>query len=318
MKIFLEFQENSHLFYKIVILTKIYEPIMKIPLFLLLISTISTSTSAQLANQPRSRFIFLPEGLNFAPLRANIQEPRIGVFKFLDAGEMKVDIGNTIDVFGFQIPAKGIILSTGIDFFAYAFTTGAQGLRLQIDAIDGFFGGNLSFSKESERSKIQARLRILHHSAHLVDGHYNLNTNTWLDNRGPIPFTKDFGELVLAHLISKPFGNLRYYGGISYAILVRPTDLKRFEYLGGAEVYFDNIIDSVFNNPTNIYLAYNLSVNGMPKHIGSNQIQVGLKFGRWYSKGPSIYLAYYSGNHMFGEYFNKRLQTVGLGFTVDF
>ncbi len=291
---------------------------MKILPFLLLISTISTSTSAQVANQSLSQFIFLPEGLNFAPLRANIQEPRIGVFKFLDAGEMKVDIGNTIDVFGFHIPDNGIKLSAGIDFFAYAFTIGAQGLRLQIDAIDGFFGGNLSFSKEAEESKIQARLRILHHSAHLVDGHYNLNTNTWIDNRKPIPFTKDFGELVLAHMVTQPFGNLRYYGGVSYATLVRPADLKHLEYLAGVEVYFDNIIDSVFNNPTNIYLAYNLSVNGMPKYVGSNQIQFGFKFGKWYLKGPSIYIAYYTGNHMFGEYFDKRLQTVGLGFTVDF
>lgn len=291
---------------------------MKILPFLLLISAISTSTSAQIAHQPRSQFIFLPERLNFAPLRANIQEPRIGVFKFLDAGEMKVDIGNTIDIFGFHIPDNGIKISAGIDFFAYAFTTGAQGLRLQIDAIDGFFGGNLSFSKETEHSKIQARFRILHHSAHLVDGHYNLSTNTWLDNREPIPFTKDFGELVIAHVVSKPVGNLRYYGGISYATLVHPSDLKRIEYLGGVEVYFPHIIDSVFNNPTNVYIACNLSVSGIPKYIGSKQIQVGLKFGKWYSKGPSIYVAYYTGNHMFGEYFDKRLQTVGLGFTVDF
>ena len=231
---------------------------------------------------------------------------------------MKVDIGNTIDVFGFHMPEKGIKLSAGIDFFAYAFTTGAQGLRLQIDAIDGFFGGNLSFSKQTERNKIQARLHILHHSAHLVDGHYNLNTNSWIDNREPIPFTKDFGELVIAHVVSQPIGDLRYYGGISYATLVRPADLKRFEYLGGIEIYFPHIIDSAFNNPTNIYLAYNLSVTGLPEYVGSNQIQVGLKFGKWYSKGPSIYLAYYNGNHMFGEYYDKRLRTVGLGFTVDF
>jgi hypothetical protein len=291
---------------------------MKILPFLLLISAISTSTSAQIAHQPRSQFIFLPERLNFAPLRANIQEPRIGVFKFLDAGEMKVDIGNTIDIFGFHIPDNGIKISAGIDFFAYAFTTGAQGLRLQIDAIDGFFGGNLSFSKEAEESKIQGRLRILHHSAHLVDGHYLTESNTWIDNRKPIPFTKDFGELVIARLISKPFGNLRYYGGISYSTLVRPADLKRFEYLAGIEIYSPHIIDSVFNNPTNVYIACNLSVSGIPKYIGSKQIQVGLKFGKWYSKGPSIYIAYYTGNHMFGEYFDKRLQTIGLGFTVDF
>ncbi len=267
---------------------------------------------------PTTQIIFLPEGINFPSLRSNITEPRIGIFKFLDTGEMKIDIGNTIDILVFQIPDHGIKISVGIDFFAYAFTTSGQGLRLQIDAIDGFFGGNLSLCKEAEQNKIQARLRILHHSAHFVDGHYNFNTDTWLDNRKPIPFTKDFGELVLSHVVSRPFGNFRYYGGFSYATLVRPPVLKRFDCLGGVEVYFDNIIDSILNQPTNIYLTYNLSIIGVPKYIGSNQIQIGLKFGKWYSKGPSIYMAYYTGNHMFGEYYDERLQTVGLGFTVDF
>ncbi|MDI6766366.1 MAG: DUF1207 domain-containing protein [Bacteroidota bacterium] len=285
---------------------------------LILCLSITLTLMNKLDGQQSAQIIFLPEGINFPPLRSNITEPRIGIFKFLDNSNMRIDIGNTINLIMLEIPGLQTRFTAGIDFFAYALSTGAEGLRLQIDAIDGFFGGNLSFSKQTERNKIQARLRILHHSAHLVDGHYNLNTNTWLDNREPIPFTKDFGELVLAHVVTKPFGNLRYYGGISYATLVRPAVLKRFEYLGGVEIYFDNIIESVFNNPTNIYLAYNLLINGMPKYIGSNQIQVGLKFGKWYSKGPCIYFAYYSGNHMFGEYYDKRLQTVGLGFTVDF
>ena len=80
-----------------------------------------------------AQFVFLPPGLHFAPLRANVKEPRIGVFKFLDAGEMRVDIGNSVDLFGYEIPSAAVKLTAGIDFTAYAYTTGAQGLRLQID-----------------------------------------------------------------------------------------------------------------------------------------------------------------------------------------
>ncbi|MBI3195535.1 MAG: hypothetical protein HYZ34_13875, partial [Ignavibacteriae bacterium] len=133
--------------------------------------------------------MFFPSGLNFMPFKANVAEARIGVFKFTETEEMKVDIGNTVDVFGYDIPLSNIKLRVGADFFAYALTTGAQGLRLQIDAVDGFFGGNISFSQTTDSNIIlQSRLRILHRSAHLVDGHYVTPTHSWIDNLEPIPY----------------------------------------------------------------------------------------------------------------------------------
>ena len=291
---------------------------MKLLVKLILFSAFSLHLFAQENKRQPMEFIFLPNGINFAPLKAHINEPRIGVFKFLDDSKMKVDIGNTIDVFGLSIPDSRSKFTAGIDFFAYAYTTGAQGLRLQIDALDGFFGGNLSFSKYFDEETIQARLRILHHSAHFVDGHYNLNTNSWLDNREPIPFTRDFGELVLAHRIDRANRAARYYAGLSYATLARPAIVKRFAYLTGIEVYFYDIIGRIAGQKTNLFCAYNVSLTGMPGYSASHQVQVGIKFGEWYKKGPTIYLAYYSGRHMFAEYFDQRLKTIGLGFTVDF
>ena len=261
-------------------------------------------------------FIINPPGLNIAPLKANIEEPRIGVFKFLDAAEMKVDIGNSIDVFGYSDPETEVRITAGIDFMAYAFTTGAQGLRLQIDALDGFFGGNLSFSKAVGSQILQLRLRLLHHSAHFVDGHYDETTGTWIDNREPVPYTKDFGELVGAYLVEKENLTLRPYAGFGYATLIRPAEYDRFSYLAGIEIALG--VATIASQKLNIYAAYNISVEGTPELIGSHQIQVGTKLGGVYGKGPSIYLAYYTGNHMFGEYFGERLTTTGLGFTVDF
>jgi hypothetical protein len=266
---------------------------------------------------PSTGFVFLPEGHLFAPLRANIEEPRIGVLKFLDAAEMKVDIGNAIDVFGLNY--ETFKLTAGIDFMAYAFTTGAQGLRLQIDALDGFFGGDLSgilfLSKEEQ---LQIRMRILHLSAHMVDGHYLPASNSWIDNRAPIPFTRDFGELTIAHVLTPSFGILRYYGGLSYATLVRPAAIRRFAFLAGYEIVCDRLFGTVADKPTNIYFAHHIGVMGIPAYTTTNTIQAGVKFGRWFERGPSFYIEYYAGMHMFSEYFNERLRTIGLGFTVDF
>lgn len=291
---------------------------MNVYLLLIFLLTAIPIVSAQTTAGPETKFVFLPPALHFTPLKANIQEPRIGVFKFLDAGEMKVDIGNSIDVFELNIPTKKIKFTVGIDFMAYALTTSAEGLRLQIDAIDGFFGGNLSFSKSIDEQNIQSRLRILHHSAHFVDGHFNATTNTWINNRPPIPYTRDFGEIIAVHSLTQSFGYIRYYGGISYAALVRPSDIKRYAYQGGIELVFDKLFGTILEQPTNLFCAYNLSLLGTPAYSSANQIQVGAKFGNWFKKGTTIYLAYYNGRHMFAEYYSDRLTTIGAGFTVDF
>jgi hypothetical protein len=284
--------------------------LLSLPFFFLLVPEALSQTDTS------AGFRINPPGLNVAPLKANIEEPRIGVFKFLDAAQMKVDIGNSIDVAGYSDPGSALKVTAGIDFMAYAFTTGAQGLRLQIDAIDGFFGGNVSLSKAVGTQTLQLRLRILHHSAHFVDGHYDETTGTWIDNRAPVPYTRDFGELAGAYLVEKDDLTLRPYAGIGYATLIRPAEFNRFSCLAGVELAFGT--GTIAGEKLNIYGAYNVSLEGTPEFIASQQIQAGAKLGDFYGKGPSLYLAYYTGNHMFGEYYGERLTTTGLGFTVDF
>jgi hypothetical protein len=280
------------------------------------LATLIVFTLVTTASGKEEGFRFLPPGLQFFPLRAAIPEARIGLFKFLDASEMKVDIGNTIDVFGYETPSW--TLTAGIDFMAYALTTGAQGLRLQIDAVDGLFGGNLTASHTSGLQTLQIRLRLLHHSAHLVDGHYLTEEQRWIDNRVPIPYTQDFGDLVVASVVRPSFGVIRSYAGVSYATLVRPDVLRRAGIFGGMELVFKGLAGSVDGQPASPYLAYTLTLDGAPTYIGSQFLQAGMKFGEWFGKGPSLYFGFYSGRHMFGEYFNERLTTVGAGFTVDF
>lgn len=285
---------------------------------LLIIIILTSAFSQEEMRDTQNRFEFLPAGLHFSPLRANVQEPRIGVFKYFGTANLKVDIGNTIDVFGYSIPSPSLRFTAGIDFMAYAFVTGAQGLRLQIDALDGFFGGNITVSKQEDESRLLLRLRILHLSAHMVDGHYSLRAKQWIDNREPIPFTKDFGELVVANVIENASTTVRYYGGISYATLVRPVELERFAFLVGIELSNSEILGSVLSHDASPFIANHFTVSGNPVFTGNNQTQIGIKFGSWNGKGVVLYLAYYTGNSFFSEYFDERVQIVGAGFTVDF
>lgn len=261
---------------------------------------------------------FLPSGLHFLPLKANFQEARVGVFTYFGTSNLKVDIGNTIDVASMTVASSQLRLTIGIEFMAYAYTTGAQGLRLQVDAIDGFFGGNVAVSQQNGESHLCGRLRILHQSAHMVDGQYFLGTNQWLGNRRPIPFTRDFGELTVAHELRPQRFSLRYYGGTSYATLVRPSELKRFSVLAGFELAIGELLGKVLGHRTNVFFADHFTLTGAPNYAASNQLQVGVKFGRWHGKGIVFYLSYYAGNNFFGQYYNEKVTIAGAGFTVDF
>jgi len=289
------------------------------PILFLLIGLWAAPASAQTdsAKAPGTQsFIFLPDGYHIASFKAHIDEPRVGLFKSMDASGMKVDVGNSIDLFQFTDLIPTWNLTAGIDFFAYAFVKSTQGLRLQIDAIDGFFGGNLAGSKPLNPGTIEVRLRILHHSAHLVDGHWN--NGSWMDNMEPIAFTKDYGELVVAHKLTMQQERIRYYIGTSYATLIRPSEIKRIDGLLGFECSTSRILGSFLHHPVTPFVAYNMQLSGMPTYSASHYVQLGIKFGEWEKKGINFFLGYYSGRHMFAEYYNRQLQTFGMGFSVDF
>jgi len=276
--------------------------------------TEATKTHPQ--TEPSSRFVFFPSQINFVPLKANLYEPRLGVFLLDDVRRMRVDIGNSVDILAWE--SDEVRVSAGIDFMAYGYITGATGLRLQVDALDGFFGGNIKFIKEYDPNQLRVRLRILHHSAHFVDGHFDSETNSWINGDSPIAYTRDFGELILSHYLVDPSYTIQYYGGFSYATLVRPSNVRRFEPLAGVEIASDRLIGPLFNESFNTFLAYHIFMAGTPVYTSTHQLQIGAKLGQWQGRGITLYISYYSGRHMFKEYLEITLSTFGAGFTVDF
>ena len=263
-------------------------------------------------------FSFLPPGLHFIPLRANMQEARIGTLYYPDNSDLKLDIGNDVDIFGFSWSKEKIDLTLGVEFMAYALATSYSGMRLQIDALDGFFGGTASFSKAFDRNVLQIRGRIIHNSAHMVDGHYDFSKNEWIDDLRPIPISRNFGEITLADKYDEGNYLLRYYGSAAYTILTFPDVQKKYSFALGFELNSNKIIGIIFGKETNLFCAYQLSIHGISVYAGDNHIMTGIKFGGWDDKGIALYLSYFTGNDYFSEYYYKRIEKIGIGISIDF
>lgn len=257
-----------------------------------------------------------PSGLNFTPLKASMCEPKMGIWYHNSTTNLKVDIGNSVDLVSVKLD-NNINITAGADFWGYAFTTSYAGNRLQIDALDGFFGGNISFSQNFENRRFLIRFRIIHNSAHLVDGHYDNQKGDWIKQK-PIPYTEDFGEITIGQ--ENYFSNLkiRYYGSAAYSSLVRPDDLKRWAFNTGFELAIDDYFNQLFGTKAFPFIAYHFELDGIPEYIGNNNIMLGIKFGEWQKKGLSFYASYYSGSDFFSEYYKNKISKFGIGINIQF
>jgi hypothetical protein len=297
--------------------SKKQEQMLRLSLILVLSNLVLQSPA--IADEPTSdsRFTFLPGRILVQPFIANYQEPRVGVRKQIGSSRLKLDIGSTLDVVEYSISSeKSKRLRAGIDFFTYALSTSAEGLRLQIDAVDGFFGGHVSYQALDSAAAFSLRLRILHLSAHFIDGHYDIAAGRWKNGMAPIPFTKDFGELIGSYELLLPTVSLKLYSGFSYATLIRPVEISRLSTIHGIEAT-SNVFGTAFGKPFSMFIADNLSFVGIPAIIGTNNVEMGAKLGEWSGSGVRIYLSYYSGLTVFSQYYNIREDQWGLGFTFD-
>ena len=289
---------------------------MKLKILTLTLVLFFNITNAQ--NLETNSVNFFSSGLHFLPFKANYQEARFGILYYTDNSNLKVDIGNNVDLVTIDFPNIDGILSFSIEFMGYALSTSYEGKRLQIDALDGFFGGNAAFSKKYENGKFISRLRMIHNSAHLVDGHYDKNLGKWINDDVPIAFTRDFGELTLGYQFYPDFGSLRTYGTVAYSTLVRPAELKKWSAYFGYEIAFKNVIDKVFDRDANLFIANQFNIVGSPTYKLNTNLMGGIKFGEWDGKGLVFYLSYYAGANPFSEYYSERINKFGLGFFVDF
>jgi hypothetical protein len=186
-----------------------------------------------------------------------------------------------------------------------------------VDAVDGFFGGHIVYALPGEDGHLSLRLRLLHISGHLIDGHWDHVTMQWKDNKQPIPYTRDFGELTGLYTWPGRSVALGAYSGFSYATLVRPDNISRYGTLHGLELHSTGLLGPAGGRPLSVYIADNLALSGIPVFYGTNNLEFGVKFGEWDGTGIRLYGSYYHGLEAFSQYYYVRTDQWGLGFAFD-
>jgi hypothetical protein len=261
---------------------------------------------------------FLPGGTIFAPLPANPEEVRVGVRREFGSMRMRLDIGAQLDLVGYEPEsAPDISIRAGAEFFVFALTTSYQGLHLQVDAVDGYFGGHVIFRKEDIASTTYLRIRILHLSSHFIDGHFRLETTTWVDGQLPRPYSRDYAELLAAYEPRGETWNVMLYAGFNQSWFCRPATMLRFNSFQGIVARTTGWTGPVFGRSTTLYMADHFLLSGVGELSGTNVLEAGIKFGAWESSGVKLYLSHHSGTEVYHQYFDVKRSDWGLGFSLD-
>jgi len=273
---------------------KIFFPI----LFIIFISVSNGQTKSEL----------FPDNLMIQPFTSNTLEPRLGfLFDFGD-NELRLDIGNSVDVIRYSIDDKHTF-SLGADLFTYTLLRGEENFHFPVDAVDYLFGINFGYINTSGCYEYGARVRISHISAHFVDGHYNGSTVSWRDGRNPIVYSREFVEVMPFY----KFDNLRLYAGFTYIFHVDPIDLGKDIY----QVGFDYFMDNKISTHITPFIGYDFKVIHLNERSVNHSLSGGVKFGKPNGKGFSIYLHYYTGKSIHGEYFDVNKTYTSIGFNLD-
>jgi hypothetical protein len=285
---------------------------------LLLLANLPAFAFAPPADSTRSEWEFLPGAALLPPFPASPEEPRTGIRKEIGTSRMTLSIGGQLDLVEWRPGGDpGMRIRAGAQIFMYALTTNYQGLRLQMDAADGYFGGFLVGRQQGPSSVMTLRFRIMHLSSHMLDGNYDSDTGEWKDGRDPVPLSRDFGELLGAYSWLGKNWEVMVYSGISYATLVRPPELMEWNTLFGIVAHASPWPGGVFGKPASAYLSDHFSLSGLSSLQGTNTLEVGLKMGEWEGSGVKFYVSYHSGLEVFHQYFDLQRYDWGLGIALD-
>lgn len=254
---------------------------------------------------------FVPSGRLFRPLMANTFEARVGAMIIISQHQLRLDIGNSIDLLGLAInTAQGKQeFTVGADFFTYTLLRKEEGFHFPVDAIDYLFGVNLNYSRPLGSNMLGARLRVSHISAHFVDGHYDASFAGWRD-RNPLAYSREFFDLVLSYETSL----MRYYVGANYLLHVDPSWLPPAAFQGGAEFTSG---DQIHKNVM-AYAAIDVRLVDINGYDAVNTLQFGVKLGERNGPALDLFASYFSGYSINGEYYDVKVHYWAFGFLVDF
>ncbi|MBI3123452.1 MAG: DUF1207 domain-containing protein [Ignavibacteriales bacterium] len=251
---------------------------------------------------------YFPSQLNVKPFAANVIEPKLGFMFKTKGNELRLDIGNSVDLVKLETTSGNI--SVGADLFTWTLLRKEENFHFPVDAVDYLFGLNFGFNKSVHDYSFGARLRLSHISAHFVDGHYDKDNSVWRNGRTPRVYSREFVEVMPFY----QFRQLRMYVGFTYLFHVDPEVQHHDLYQAG----FDYYRKDLFGSDLSPYLAYDLKQTGAIRSTPNHSFNAGIKFGKPYGRGVSLYFQYYSGFSIHGEYFDFREKYAGIGLNLDF
>jgi len=251
--------------------------------------------------------ICFPSDLNIQPFTAHFLEPKVGFQYLFDIDKIRIDIGTSHDIVQWQMKENNF--SIGADFFTYTRARSENNFKFPVVMVDYLFGLNGGYKNKTEQYEWGTRLRFSHISAHLVDGYYDSESESWMDGREPFVYSKEFFELLAYYKIY----NIRVYGGITYNIHIVPKEIKNEIFQTGFDYFSEQLQTSLFIP----FIAYDFKLTGINEYSGNNIISAGIKFGSPESRGFSILASYFSGKSVHGEFYNVSESYATIGINLD-
>lgn len=267
------------------------------------------------SQETQERPTWIPQGLLFQPLRANVLEPRVGgmvsVAPSSERPALRLDIGNSIDIVSFRSGTASSLLSPevrlGAEFFTFTRLRSEVNFRFPVETTDFYFGVNASAKTPiNDKTSLAARLRVAHISAHLVDGFPQFQQS--------FVYSREFVDAVLAVSWALPFGAVRVYGGATVLFHSIPDNFgSAIPQLGADATIPIPGIDFI-----SICAGYDLKASTIFGATGIVQsAQAGVKFGEKFGHGVLVSAYWYDGKSPHGMFYNQRDSYIGIGFQVE-
>ncbi|MEP7218821.1 MAG: hypothetical protein ABI876_07880, partial [Bacteroidota bacterium] len=272
---------------------------------------------------------FLPQSKLYvqAPY-AGKYEARIGGSRESADDKLRLDIGAAVNLLDLSLKQgrgddieKGLMtrmggIGIGADFFTWTRLRSVGGFKFPVEAVDYYFG--LHADATFDRPYIpDLRLRVAHISAHLVDGDPSFSTT----QASYQTYSREFIDLMAAAdgtklargLFDASRASLRPYAGLMWLTHTIPDTLGQLNPYAGFDATWQP-----WESPLTLKFGYEIRLNRELETIGEHEARLGLKLGRYDSRGITLEGSYYSGRSHYGQHFGRRERYVALGFAIDY
>jgi len=244
------------------------------------------------------------EGLLFKPLTANIFEPRVGAIYEVQNNKIRLDIGNSIDLFESKYD-ENFIIRYGTDFFTFSRLRSEGRFKFPVETADYFFGVNSSLKYHYFNTDYYVRLRLSHISSHLIDGY----SKDGVFNKIPEVYSREFIDLVFA----LDYFGLRPYVGSSFVFSTIPKDVNKIIPQFGIDYHF------AINDNLEVRAGYDYKLGGSDNiYTSIHSAQIGLLIKQYGSYGVLINYNYYRGRSMQGMFYKEKDNYSAVGFQIYF